>query len=137
MNRLRHGQTPAEPETRSLACIRACRYPSASLPGGMPDKRVYCGEVSEWLCEDGLELCIRSNVSRVRQICLEQIWTAAGWPRTPVRGEAQDEPNNSAVELAGKSMRRGVRVVEGARLESVYTVKRIAGSNPALSASFD
>ena len=29
---------------------------------------------------------------------------------------------------------RGVRVVEGARLESVYTVKRIAGSNPALSA---
>ncbi len=31
---------------------------------------------------------------------------------------------------------RGVRVVEGARLESVYTVKRIAGSNPALSAKF-
>ena len=30
--------------------------------------------------------------------------------------------------------RRGVRVVEGARLESVYTRKGIAGSNPALSA---
>ena len=30
---------------------------------------------------------------------------------------------------------RGVRVVEGARLESVYTRKGIAGSNPALSAS--
>ena len=29
---------------------------------------------------------------------------------------------------------RGVRVVEGARLESVYTVKRIKGSNPFLSA---
>ncbi len=32
--------------------------------------------------------------------------------------------------------RRGVRVVEGARLESVYTAKpRIEGSNPSLSAS--
>ena len=29
---------------------------------------------------------------------------------------------------------RGVRVVEGARLESVYTGNGIAGSNPALSA---
>ncbi len=34
-----------------------------------------------------------------------------------------------------KVQRRGVRVVEGARLESVYTRKGIAGSNPALSAS--
>jgi negative regulator of sigma E activity len=32
-------------------------------------------------------------------------------------------------------LRRGGRVVEGARLESVYTGNRIAGSNPALSAS--
>ncbi len=33
--------------------------------------------------------------------------------------------------------RRGVRVVEGARLESVYTAyTRIEGSNPSLSASF-
>ena len=30
---------------------------------------------------------------------------------------------------------RGVRVVEGARLESVYRGNSIAGSNPALSAS--
>ena len=30
--------------------------------------------------------------------------------------------------------RRGVRVVEGARLESVYSGNAIAGSNPALSA---
>jgi hypothetical protein len=30
--------------------------------------------------------------------------------------------------------RRGVRVVEGARLESVYTRKGIEGSNPSLSA---
>ena len=32
--------------------------------------------------------------------------------------------------------RRGVRVAEGARLESVYRGNCIAGSNPALSASF-
>ena len=31
-------------------------------------------------------------------------------------------------------MRRGGRAVEGARLESVYTCKRIEGSNPFLSA---
>jgi hypothetical protein len=36
--------------------------------------------------------------------------------------------------LAGNNFRRGVRVAEGARLESVYTRKGIAGSNPALSA---
>jgi hypothetical protein len=33
-----------------------------------------------------------------------------------------------------KNSRRGVRVVEGARLESVYSGNAIAGSNPALSA---
>ena len=33
------------------------------------------------------------------------------------------------------SIWRGVRVVEGARLESVYTLTRIEGSNPSLSAS--
>ena len=33
-------------------------------------------------------------------------------------------------------IRRGGRVVEGARLESVYTGNRIAGSNPAPSANF-
>ena len=32
---------------------------------------------------------------------------------------------------------RGGRVVEGARLESVYAGNRIAGSNPAPSATFD
>ncbi len=32
---------------------------------------------------------------------------------------------------------RGVRVAEGARLESVYASNRIAGSNPALSASLE
>ena len=31
-------------------------------------------------------------------------------------------------------LRRDGRVVEGARLESVYTVKGIVGSNPTLSA---
>ena len=33
--------------------------------------------------------------------------------------------------------RRGVRVVEGARLESVYTRKGIEGSNPSLSAQIE
>ncbi len=32
------------------------------------------------------------------------------------------------------NIRRGGRVVEGARLESVYTLTRIEGSNPSLSA---
>ncbi len=35
-----------------------------------------------------------------------------------------------------KGKQRGVRVVEGARLESVYTGNRIEGSNPFLSAVF-
>ena len=35
------------------------------------------------------------------------------------------------------SERRGVRVVEGARLESVYSGNAIAGSNPALSAEIN
>jgi hypothetical protein len=38
--------------------------------------------------------------------------------------------------LETKKIRRGVRVAEGARLESVYTLIRIEGSNPSLSASF-
>ena len=36
-----------------------------------------------------------------------------------------------------KNGRRGVRVVEGARLESVYSGNAIAGSNPALSAEIN
>ena len=44
------------------------------------------------------------------------------------------------LSLLGKDydlMWRGGRVVEGARLESVYTVySRIEGSNPSLSANF-
>ncbi len=42
-------------------------------------------------------------------------------------------PNAAAEPLMSK--RRGGRVVEGARLESVYTGNRIAGSNPAPSAT--
>ena len=34
-----------------------------------------------------------------------------------------------------KTTQRGVRVAEGARLESVYTLKGIEGSNPSLSAN--
>jgi hypothetical protein len=33
------------------------------------------------------------------------------------------------------SLRRSVRVADGARLESVYTCKRIVGSNPTSSDS--
>jgi hypothetical protein len=36
--------------------------------------------------------------------------------------------------FATQKLRRGVRVAEGARLESVYRGNSIAGSNPALSA---
>jgi hypothetical protein len=35
----------------------------------------------------------------------------------------------------GNPAQRGARVVEGGRLESGYTVKRIEGSNPFLSAN--
>ena len=45
-------------------------------------------------------------------------------------------PNLPGVTGRRKAMRRGGRVVEGARLESVFTGDRNAGSNPALSASF-
>ena len=48
-------------------------------------------------------------------------------------------PNNKTGIFADpkqRDTRRGVRVVEGARLESVYTGNCIAGSNPALSADF-
>ena len=38
--------------------------------------------------------------------------------------------------LRGTLARRGGRVAEGARLESVYTGNRIVGSNPTPSASF-
>ena len=42
---------------------------------------------------------------------------------------------NPALSLCSTSFRRGARVVEWARLESVYTVySRIEGSNPSLSA---
>ncbi len=42
------------------------------------------------------------------------------------------QPSN---RQANQRFWRGVRVAEGARLESVYRRKSIAGSNPALSAS--
>ncbi len=48
-------------------------------------------------------------------------------------------PNNKTGIFADpkqRDTRRGVRVVEGARLESVYTGNCIAGSNPALSADY-
>ncbi len=46
-------------------------------------------------------------------------------------------PTRAAKPAAAKMPgRRGGRVVEGARLESVFTGDRNAGSNPALSAIF-
>ncbi len=43
---------------------------------------------------------------------------------------------NCTFAALSNPLRRGVRVVEGARLESVYMGNCIAGSNPALSAAF-
>src|SRR5215471_8533360 len=40
------------------------------------------------------------------------------------------------MRLLGKSVRRGGRVAEGARLESVFTGNRNVGSNPTPSAKF-
>jgi hypothetical protein len=54
--------------------------------------------------------------------------------RTPAKGSRW--PSTRPAQPAGvKAMRRGGRVVEGARLERVYTGNRIKGSNPFLSAS--
>ena len=50
------------------------------------------------------------------------------------QGEGQQARVNAHAECAGTVEWTGGRVVEGARLESVYTGDRIAGSNPALSA---
>ena len=44
-------------------------------------------------------------------------------------------PNRYREMWLNDNFRRGVRVVEGARLESVYTGNGIEGSNPSLSAS--
>jgi hypothetical protein len=71
---------------------------------------------------------------------------ALAHPRTIVRA-IRDAPASPELSLepgrtsrtqtalsARANFRRGGRVVEGARLESVYTGNRIAGSNPAPSA---
>jgi hypothetical protein len=42
----------------------------------------------------------------------------------------------SGLTLRAFGVRRDVRAVEGARLESVYTFARIEGSNPSLSGKF-
>jgi hypothetical protein len=53
-----------------------------------------------------------------------------------VSGEPDRQPDGRRGFLSCISSRwRGGRVVEGARLESVYTGNRIAGSNPAPSAT--
>lgn len=56
-------------------------------------------------------------------------------PGIPQQGDGIS-PTRAAKPAAAKMPgRRGGRVVEGARLESVFTGDRNAGSNPALSAS--
>ena len=52
------------------------------------------------------------------------------------QGEGQETRVNAHAVCAWNMEWTGGRVVEGARLESVYTGDRIAGSNPALSAIF-
>ena len=51
------------------------------------------------------------------------------------RSPSATVPDGKGFACASSTLRRGGRVVEGARLESVYTGNRIAGSNPAPSAS--
>jgi hypothetical protein len=50
-----------------------------------------------------------------------------------VKFEANSFPDKMKMKFAA---RRDGRVAEGARLESVYTLTGIGGSNPSLSASF-
>ena len=50
-----------------------------------------------------------------------------------IRGMEKDDKLLQIINLL-QIIRRDGRVVEGARLESVYTVKGIKGSNPFLSA---
>ena len=69
--------------------------------------RVLCGGVAEWLKAHSAPLA-----------------------RVP-------SGTKNCVRLRARALRRGGRVVEGARLESVYTGNRIAGSNPAPSAIFN
>ena len=57
-------------------------------------------------------------------------------PRQARKGAAVAMNSGAEVRLewVATIYRRGVRAVEGARLESVYGVKLIEGSNPSLSA---
>ncbi len=55
-------------------------------------------------------------------------------PMTRVSGENTGLADQGRIDKKFMRSGRGGRVVEGARLESVYTGNRIAGSNPAPSA---
>ena len=74
-------------------------------------------------------MCIRETVSRAETIrhggCL-------GADRNRRHSNLISVQKFSSLHKINKQ--RGVRVVEGARLESVYTGNRIEGSNPFLSA---
>jgi hypothetical protein len=50
------------------------------------------------------------------------------------RASEEEEPGNRYVKVVIEVRRRDGRAVEGARLESVYTLTGIVGSNPTLSA---
>ena len=76
------------------------------------------GGVAEWLKAPVLKTGIRASVSGVRIPSLPPLFVL----------QIKGSPDGDFFWW------RGDRVAEGARFESVYTCKRIGGSNPPLSA---
>src|SRR5215470_17873267 len=56
-------------------------------------------------------------------------------PRSQEKGSPRRVSQCPGVRRPGKAVRRGGRVAEGARLESVFTGNRNVGSNPTPSAT--
>jgi hypothetical protein len=58
------------------------------------------------------ERMIRDENPTVRQICQEQIWTAAGWPRSAKRGgvRSMDGPNNPTRHITVTANKAGAFV---------------------------
>ena len=81
------------------------------------------------LKEHAWKVCIRETVSRAETICRGG---CLGADRNRRHSNLISVQKFSSLHKINKQ--RGVRVVEGARLESVYTGNRIEGSNPFLSA---
>src|ERR1700722_20200262 len=83
------------------------------------------------------------NISKRKHFCLLLFSFIAIYyrllRRRPARGAPCARVAAGAIALGSRSLwgarRRGGRAAEGARLESVYAGNRIAGSNPAPSAT--